>query len=100
MGLGGQLERSPSSKYCTAATKGSPQWMVRMTTLKLLPFCQMQYFHINQPKVFVVREGYHVVTNVNLRVNRMVVRMERNKGNLIEGETLIISVPSVKETRT
>jgi len=71
-----------------------------MAPPELLPFCQLQYFPINQPKALVVREGYHVVTNVNLRVNRMVVRMERNKGNLIEGEALIISVPSVKETRT
>jgi hypothetical protein len=68
-----------------------------MATPELLPFCQLQYFPIKQPKALVVR-GYHVVTNVNLRVNRMAVRVGRKRGNLMEGEALNLSVPSINNT--
>jgi len=62
--------------------KEAPQWMVQMATPHLLPFCQLLHFPINQPKVLVVRERYPVVTNVNLRVYRMAVMLERNTGNI------------------
>jgi hypothetical protein len=48
--------------------------------------------------VLVAREGYHVITNVNLRVNKMAVRLEGNTRNMMEEEALIISVPSVENT--
>jgi hypothetical protein len=69
-----------------------------MATPELLPFLSTAVFPINQPKALVVREGYHVVTNVKVRVKRMAVRLERNKGNPMEGEALVLSVPSVKKT--
>jgi len=50
--------------------------MVRMATPELLPFCQLQYFPTNLPKALVVR-GNHVVTKVNLHVNRMAAREYR-----------------------
>jgi len=73
--------------------------MLRVETPELLPLCQLQYFPINQPEVLVVRKRYHVATNVDLRVNRMAIRLERNTGNLMDGETLILSVPTEKHTR-
>ena len=62
------------------------------------PSVNFSYFPINQPKVLVVRERYHVVTNVNLREHKTVVRLEMNTGNLdTDGEELILPAPSVKK---